>query len=301
MNRHTLAVLALTGLGLVTAASSALAEEVTLPHQGITLNADVELADGKTLADGVILITHGTLAHKDMELVSTLQEVLKDRGLSTLAINLGLGLDNRRGMYDCASPHRHRHTDAVAEIGAWVEWLQGQGAKEIVLMGHSRGGNQTAWYAVEHDDPVIKSVVLLAPMAEVAAEAAPSYQERHGQPLQPLLDKARVLVGEGKGETLLRDTNFLHCEDAAVTAQSFVSYYAPESRRNTVNLLPQINEHVLVIAATEDTFVPGLAAKLEPLADGQRLTLVAVEGADHFFRDLYAEEVADAMEQFLAR
>ena len=47
----------------------ALAAEVTLPYKGLTLNADLTLAPGKTLADGVILITHGSLAHRDMEML----------------------------------------------------------------------------------------------------------------------------------------------------------------------------------------------------------------------------------------
>ena len=42
------------------------AKEVTLRHKGLTLNANLELVAGKTLADGVILITHGGLAHRDM-------------------------------------------------------------------------------------------------------------------------------------------------------------------------------------------------------------------------------------------
>jgi len=43
------------------------AKEVTLRHKGLTLNANLELAAGKTPADGVILMTHGGLAHRDME------------------------------------------------------------------------------------------------------------------------------------------------------------------------------------------------------------------------------------------
>ena len=92
-----------------------------MPSKGITLNADLTLALGKTMADGVILITHGSLAHCDMETIATLQNLLKERGYNTLAINLSLGLEKPHGMYRCATTHRHRNDDAVNEIGARVD------------------------------------------------------------------------------------------------------------------------------------------------------------------------------------
>ena len=70
------------------------AEEVKINHGGLTLNADLELAGGKTLADGVVLMTHGLLAHKGMEIMTALKGLLAERGLNTLAINLSLNLDD---------------------------------------------------------------------------------------------------------------------------------------------------------------------------------------------------------------
>ena len=63
-------------------------------------------------------------------------------------------------MYDCATPHRHRHTDAMAEIGAWLDWLKAQGAEQVALLGHSRGGNQTARFAAATADPVVTNVIV---------------------------------------------------------------------------------------------------------------------------------------------
>jgi hypothetical protein len=106
------------------------AEEVKIPHDGLTLNADLTRASGKTLADGVVLIVHGTLAHNRMETIRNLSDVLVDRGLSTLAINLSLGLDDRHGMYDCKFAHRHRYLDSGREIGAWLNWLKTRGGAQ---------------------------------------------------------------------------------------------------------------------------------------------------------------------------
>ena len=56
------------------------AQEVTTTHENLTLNAQMQLAEGSSLADGVVLITHGTLAHNKMELIETLQALLSDSG-----------------------------------------------------------------------------------------------------------------------------------------------------------------------------------------------------------------------------
>ncbi len=273
------------------------AEEVTLPYQGITLRAELEQASGWP-AEPVLLMTHGTLAHNHMDIMSSLQQAFKEREISSLAINLSLGIDQRESaMYDCATPHRHRQEDAVAEIGAWLEWLKGQGVKQVVLLGHSRGGAQTAWFAAEHPDPAIRSVILIAPAT--GENAAEEFAKRTGKPLAPLLAEAKELVAAGHGDTLI-NTSILYCDDTRATAAALLSYYGDEPRRDTRNLLPSIQRPVLVIAGSEDTVVPELQSRLGPLADGTRVQLKVIEGADHFFRDLYAEDVADAATQFMA-
>jgi pimeloyl-ACP methyl ester carboxylesterase len=285
--------------GLLFAGAST-AQEVTLPYRGLTLNGKLELAAGKTLADGVVLITHGTIAHGGMEAMAYLQQLFKDKGRNTLAINLGLGLDNRHGMYECATPHRHRHEDALDEIGAWLEWLKGKGARKVVLMGHSRGGNQTAWYAAERDSALVTAVVLYAPATWDADKEAQGYEKRYKKPLKPVLDKAETLVKAGKGSTLLEHTDFLYCPDTSVSAESFVSYYRNDSRRDTPTLLPRIKKPVLVVVAGNDEVVTDLQQKVPAHVDGKRVQMKVVDGADHFFRDLFADDAVDAIEAFLA-
>ena len=50
------------------------AKEVTQQFRGLTINANLELADGKTLEDGVVLILHGTMAHNRMEIIDLTRE-----------------------------------------------------------------------------------------------------------------------------------------------------------------------------------------------------------------------------------
>jgi pimeloyl-ACP methyl ester carboxylesterase len=287
------------GLALLFLANGAAAEPVKLSHGGLSLNANLETTGTDWQKGPVVLMTHGTLAHGGMEIMQTLQTALKDRGVSSLSITLSLGLNNREGMYDCPTPHTHRHTDAVDEIGAWLGWLQSQGAARVALLGHSRGGNQTARFAAARADAPVTAVILVAPQTWEAGYAAEDYQKRYGKPLEEPLAWARQLAADGKGDTMLEHVDFMYCADTSASAATFVSYYAPDERMDTPRLLPEIKAPVLVVAGGADDTVKGLVEKTQPLADGKRVQLKVVDGADHFFRDLYAEDVADAVQAML--
>ncbi|HEY5719091.1 MAG TPA: alpha/beta hydrolase, partial [Gammaproteobacteria bacterium] len=110
-------------------------------------------------------------------------------------------------------------------------------------------------------------------------------------------DLARVAAG-APGE-LLEEIDFLYCAQTRASAAAFVGYYADEPRRDTPGLLPRLPKPVLVIAGSADTVVPGLAQRVGPLADGTRVQFELVDGADHFFRDLYADDVADLAAGFI--
>lgn len=275
------------------------AEEVRIKPGALTLNAQLDLAEGKALKDGVVLIVHGTLAHNDMDTLKTLRGVLNGRGLNTLAINLSLGLDDRHGMYQCADTNRHKHLDALDEISAWMDWLKGQGAGPVTLFGHSRGGNQSARFVAERGNPLIARLVLLAPATWDATKAAKGFEKSHGRPLAPDLDAAEALVKAGKGDELLEKPGLLYCPKAKVTAASFASYYRPDPRFDTPSTLGEIKVPVLVMAGSNDTVVADLPEKMQGKADGTRVTFKVIDGADHFFLDLYAEDVGDAMEAFV--
>lgn len=274
------------------------AEEITLPYKGLGLNANYELAAGKAKSDPTILLLHGALAHNGMEIMSYLQKLFKERGYNTLAINLSLGLDKRHGMYDCKITHRHRNQDAVDEIGAWVDWLKTQGVQHVAVFGHSRGGAQVALSAVEHPSPLVQAYILLAPATQANNDPA-EYQKRTNKLLSTTLNKAQKLVKAGKGSTVLNGVGIMQCNDTQATAESFVSYFADLDKLDTPTLLKKIAKPTLVFAGSADEVVSGLDKKVAPLADGKRIQFKLIEGADHFFRDLYADDVADSTAAFL--
>ena len=239
------------------------------------------------------------LAHNKMELIVALQNLLAERNISSIAPTLSLGVSNRTGSFDCAIPATHKHTDAAAEIGYWLKYVKSKGATDVVVAGHSRGGNQTAWFASENTDPTVTKVVLIAPATWNAKDAATGFKKTHGQDLTTAFTKATALQTAGKGGELMKGMGVLYCPGEDVTADSFVSYYKVDPRQHTPNLLSKITQPVLVIAASADQVVDGLIEAVEPMADGKKLQLVVVDEAGHFFLDFYIEDAADAMETFV--
>jgi len=282
----------------VSSAQAATIQEIKQTDNNLTLNANLMMADGKTYADNIVLLTHGTLTHKDRSTYAQLQKNLASHGISSLATNLSLGLDDRHGEYDCAVTHTHKHTDALKEIDFWAKWLQKQGAKNITIMGHSRGGNQTAWYAVEHDSNAFQKVVLLAP-ATGEQQSATEYEHKYGKALQPILDKANKLVAEGKGNTVLKDTDFIYCPKTQVTAAAFADYYNAKPQFDTPTLLKDAKKPTLVIMGSADTTVPDLPEKMKQLADSDMVHTVTIEDGTHFFLDFANEDVATAVAEFI--
>lgn len=273
----------------LTILQTAVAETVSLDSNGLTLRADWETVD--ELMDEAVLLLHGTMAHKDMEIIQTLQDGLFENGVNTLAISLSLGLEQRTGMLPCEGTHIHQHANAGKELALWVEWLQRKGIEKIWLLGHSRGGNQVTSFVLTHPAK-ISGLILVAPPSVDSADLAKNYQQHYGKSLDSLLVLAQMQSANGSGQAL-ESTGFLHCDSSSVSPQSFLSYYR-DANLNTAQLLERINLPVLVVSGTEDAISPDIGRAAAQL-NQSNIRLLVVDGADHFFRDLYADDIVDAI------
>lgn len=282
------------GLLLMALCSIALAEPLKIQHKGLTLNANLEKASSNWQSGPFVLMLHGTLAHGAMEIMSGLQTMFMDRGISSLSITLSLGKDNRAGMYDCKETHKHKHTDAVDEIAVWIDWLSGQGVKQLALLGHSRGGNQVARYAVSHkDDKRVTNMFLVAPSVWEAGDTRNYHNKRFESDFDQLVSKAKTMADKGQGAGVIENIDFIYCEKTGATAASVLSYYVTDEKMDTPYLVSKTSMPVIVFAGSEDKVVEGLIEKVEPLTAKEHIKLEVMDGADHFFRDLYSEDIAD--------
>lgn len=266
------------------------AKEITLKYKNLTLNAELELAEGKSIKDGIILITHGSLAHRDMQTLKYLRELLAEYEYNTLAINLSLGIDNRHGMYDCAQAHRHLFDDAVAEIDQWVRWLTSQGAKQITLLGHSKGGAQTALYGVENDNKAIHALILMAPATKTKGGSKKVLSN---------IQRAKIIRSFGGAKELISGVPIMHCQKTRASVESFLSYNTFTLRQDTPSLLPELKKPTLVLIGGKDQVVVDLPKRLTALKASKIVQTQILPGSGHFFRSLNMDEAVERIDAFL--
>ena len=141
---------------------------------------------------------------------------------------------------------------------------------------------------------------MLAPGIRALGVGATLYRKRYGKELAPTLERARAAVAAGRGGEMLQRVDFLQCSASNVSAATFLSYYGDDEGRNSPAMLAKIAVPVLAIVGSVDRVVGGLPEMLGAMADGKKLRLLTIDGAGHFFRDLYAEDVADAVQELFA-
>jgi uncharacterized protein len=120
-----------------------------------------------------------------------------------------------------------------------------------------------------------------------------AYEAAHGQKLAPLVATARAMAPDE-----VMTAPFQFCREARVAAASFLDYYADEEGGRSPAILGRVARPTLVVAAGADRLFPNLAADAVPHASG-RVRLVTIDGADHFFQDLFAEDLVDAVADFV--
>lgn len=107
-------------------------------------------------------------------------------------------------------------------------------------------------------------------------------------------------IDSGAVDDKLEGIDFLHCKNADVIASSYLSYYGPGARNDSIPLLQDIGVPTLVFSASQDEVVPGLASRMVEV-ENSLVTHIEIFGADHFFRDLYAYDIAVSVIEFTQR
>jgi len=291
-------------LAALLAAAPLRAEEVQIEHDGLVLNGNLELAEGKAISDGVILMTHALLQHNRMETIRSFQALFREQGYSSLAITFGTGVSDRRGPYDCSVPHDHSPQDNVAEIGRWVAWLKERGATEIVLAAHSNSANELGYYARNNDEQAIRKLVYFAPGTgrfQGVALKDETYFAQYRVKADDVRARAQALAEAGKGDEMMDNVDFLFCAKARATANTFLGYYRADSivRPPVPGFANQQVKPLLVVAGGNDDVAPDLLEKIQPHVDGEKLRLVVVEGCGHFFRELCGDDAIEAAVRFI--
>ena len=286
---------------LMSHASAALAEPLVERFRGLQLNAELRLAPGHSLEDGVVLMLPSPLGHHRMELIVNVQDVLAERGISTLAPSLSLDHDNRRWYIDCGSEIRFTAEQIFDEIDYWIDWLKRKGAGEITMFGHSLSSNYATLYLVRRPEADVNGLVLFAPATLAYGEqGVKRYESRFKVSLREVLARADGYIARGQGgEAMAEPTDFYFCPAAKVTADAFVSLYRDLGSQDFPRLWRTLAKPTLMVIGTGDKRSPQIEEEAQRASDGGGIRVVTIENGGHFFRGLYTADAVTAMVDFI--
>ncbi len=271
------------------------AELVKIKFKNLTVNANLIHAEDKS--QPFFLILHGTWAWHGMELIESTQILLEDEDVGSLALTLSLGVDNRSGFLGCPSPLEAIHQQSYEEVHLWYQYLYKLGYKNIILLSHSRGGSQAAAFASSYPDDKLSKIVLLAPLAWDKATVHKDYQKKTGKNLQQLLDQANRACLK-KIAPLMKSVDVLYCKNQDVKPWSFLSYYSDDIERNTWDLIKNQTIPIDIFLGSEDPISTLFSDSIKGKKLPQNINLITIEGSDHFFRDLYLDEIIESVVDF---
>ena len=284
---------------LVLFSTYSLSGPLKLEHESILLNGIYSSIPYKSKS--IALILHGTRGHQNLELITSLRDSLLANGVDSLTINLSYGIDNRANDFlSCDIEHRHKQSNSQHEIKLWYEYIKKIGYEKIYLIGHSRGGLDIINFYESLDSKnqdSINSVFLLAPISETWKSLSDRYKESYNINTWDLVKK----------KTKKLKISFLGCEDATVYRDTFLDYYfirgdtyffdseVAEFASRGLNLhLTNTTGKVHVITASEDTITPNTYKIVNDIAARRKnIELYQVDGADHFFRDFYFDDLME--------
>jgi len=288
----TLSLLFFTTIGF--SETNVLHLDSTYLGENLVINANhyTNSGDNETVAISI----HGTRGFKTMEVISVLSDNLLDLNIDTIAPNISYGVNDRvNDFLSCDMKHLHNQYANIDEIIKWFLFAVEKDYKNIILIGHSRGG-QDIFQAYKKilklypgESKKISTIILLAPLADNTDEINNSLQKSHGITIKEFLSK---------DENAFAKINFLNCRNATVKISSFLSYYNLPRHEQLIPMLKDIDIDTYVFTASEDTFVPKTHSKVSYIRN-DNIKLVQIDGADHFFRDLFLDDVIEKLSDFI--
>ena len=182
-------------------------------------------------------------------------------------------------------------SESQFDLHAWAEFLADKGCKKVLLLGHSLGAIKSLYAQAHNPHPAVAALACLS--ATRLSEPALMASEK-GDSFRELLNKARNLVDDQKGDELLFvDFPFPTWMSAAAYARK----YGSGDSLNWVRYANAINVPTLCvfgqIEMAENPAFMGMQHDLDEITAAlENFRVEIIESADHFYsaRALAASE-----------
>jgi pimeloyl-ACP methyl ester carboxylesterase len=203
--------------------------------------------------------------------------------------------------------------DCEKDLAAGLRFMREQGYKHVVLFGHSLSVTQIIYYMARAQEPSVVSLALSAGHDDLRGVSWQYWETLVDDPhaeYERVLAQCRELIAQGDGGRLIiipwwrPDPKLkLPQQYRETSAQTFVSYRAPESNCNASLWMPKIKAPTLFIShSVVDTAAsPEMTKRLQALATNARLRdYVEIEGSGHFYVG-YEDQLVRALVGWLGK
>lgn len=230
-----------------------------------------------------VLLLHGFLQTRDAPPMSSLGQALADAGYTVLMPTLSLGYSQRNQSLACEAMHKHTLQDDTAELAFWVNWLNKNSKRPIVLIGHSNGSAVIMHYIAQHPARNIQGAILasIVPMKVDAVE----YQHARK-------DKT------ASAQSGLHKYRLSYCQYSYLsTATGYLSYAALDEHRVLAELHQAKVPLHLIVGGADQVFAAGWEKRLVTAFP----STIVIPGSGHFFEDGYEFSLLDQVQAILSK
>ncbi len=236
---------------------------------GFAVASAASVAPARAQSDIGIILMHGKQAPAGA--FADMAAQLRAKGVKAVAPQMPWA----RGQWERISVT----VEAVhAQLDGMVAQLRAQGARRIVVGGHSIGANIALSYAAQRGN--VAGVVMIAP------GHAPVFYYRSMPDFRAALDRAMGMVQSGQGGQPLSgpDNNQGRTFTISTTAEVYASWMSPQRLANMQAQAPRLAPRipVLMLIGTRDPgFATAQSTIFEPAAKHAYSKYVSMQGGDH--------------------
>ncbi len=267
-------------------------------------------------SDIAVFHSHGSAADfYTQKFIEVIGEKLSSKGISYLTAN-----NRGHDVYAYLRQHRdgkirwtqvgggfERFEDCTLDIKAWIDFLEAQGIKRVILQGHSLC-QKLVFYQYMKADPRVIGQIYLSPGNDASLMYSTLGQEKYRETNRMI----KEMVEQG------RDKDMLPKELTAVCPMAAIAYYGYLTEDSVGNIFPyhnpkspkwqalsSIREPLLVIFGEADNLIkPSIeeTSKLlkEKASASKDLTVKIVKNANHSFIG-HENEVAEIIDGWVER